>query len=162
MYKYAYGVMLNACIGNSEWLSSLLGLEANYFEVWITNGSMGLSNESARQHSHVGWDKGTMGYHSDDGTIHINGISFKTKSGGFVEKDTVGCGFYTLQENQWIFFTRSGRIVHEAQLQRKPSCETLFPKMCFQNRDGRGCFNMGDRPFAFDVVDYLLQKKSVQ
>ncbi|KAI8895384.1 hypothetical protein BC833DRAFT_601522 [Globomyces pollinis-pini] len=87
----------------------------SYFEMTILNQyvgigsfiSFGLATRPYSALHHIGWDKESIGFHSDDGSIYHNSHSVGQKvSTGFGHESVVGCGYDPIK--QTVFFTQGG------------------------------------------------------
>lgn len=89
-----------------------------YFEVKVLSHgpginsfmSIGLSAKPTNPFHQVGWNRNTIGYHSDDGQVYIgsqqNGIQFGP---AFTENDIIGCGYDISSES--TYFTLNGNLL---------------------------------------------------
>ncbi len=79
--------------------------------------SIGFANKNIPFDSHIGWFAGSVGFHSDDGTVRINnsGPEAPCVSDTWKVGDTIGAGII-YQSNYLIkpFFTLNGKIVFQS------------------------------------------------
>jgi hypothetical protein len=69
--------------------------------------SIGLSNRPYSEMHHIGWNPGSIGFHSDDGRVFINSYNSECQvSKGYTIGSTIGCGYNPLQNT--VFFTQDG------------------------------------------------------
>ena len=60
---------------------------------------------------HVGWDRNSVGIHSDDGKYYYNSFKGKPYRISFDVNDTIGAGLIYIERDKYIpFFTRNGKI----------------------------------------------------
>ncbi|KAL7720040.1 B30.2/SPRY domain-containing protein [Entamoeba marina] len=101
---------------------------------------------------HIGWNSGSIGYHSDDGYLfHENG-SGKSFGPKFNSGDVVGVGF--IPREQVIFFTYNGTIIENRYI--KVISDTWYPAIGFSTAYSVQV-NFGKRPFAFDLIKEMQQ-----
>ncbi|KAJ1559897.1 hypothetical protein HK096_010732, partial [Nowakowskiella sp. JEL0078] len=124
-----------------------------YYEVTIlelsfnpqTVVSVGLATKPYPPFRMVGWNKYSIGIHSDDGRLFENdkfgGRSF---TGPFSKSQTIGCGYDEISGR--VFFTIDGAFIAEAT--KKPS---RHPYHACIAADGKAVlsFNFGKQPFMF-------------
>ncbi|ELP90017.1 hypothetical protein EIN_403510 [Entamoeba invadens IP1] len=123
-----------------------------YFEVTLIGKdeknpitvSMGVSNKVITSTSHIGWEEGCIGMHSDDGRIfYMNGSGNKLTT-PFTDGDTMGCGF--TYKTQKIFFTRNGKFLGLMNF----VSGLVLPAVCVEYAESVK-INTGKEPFLFDV-----------
>ncbi|KAL7713317.1 B30.2/SPRY domain-containing protein [Entamoeba marina] len=148
---------------------SLIPATIRYFEVTVQNYcyiSIGLIDSTRYQfheNKQVGWDKYSIGYHSDDGALFIEtgtnpiqkyGKAYGEKNG---EKNVVGCGYNTITEE--VFYTINGTKLQHI----KVSYENMSAAIGLNNFDSV-TINYGDNPFVFDHYSEMeiLSKKLSQ
>jgi hypothetical protein len=97
--------------------------KSNYYEIMILEKSfhphaflsIGLAYRPYSSFHHIGWNTGSIGYHSDDGHIFQDSYNSNLKiSDGFGIGTVVGCGFDPV--TQTVFFTQDKRRLHEMKL----------------------------------------------
>ena len=117
--------------------------------------AIGLANDSfsliGRQ---PGWDRGSFGYHGDDGSIFYDsgiGYPFGVKFG---PGDTVGCGLNYLTRS--IFFTKNGAFLGVAFRNVPPG--TYYPIVGVDTRTPFSLNFGGDRPFCFSLQIFQQQQ----
>ncbi|EDR28928.1 hypothetical protein EDI_249480 [Entamoeba dispar SAW760] len=110
--------------------------------------SIGLiENENVDRNAHVGWNKGTIGFHSDDGKLFNedgNGVRFDEP---YKEGDVIGCGY--IHQLNCPFYTRNGKLIK------------VIPMKQEMNYFGIGLreyetvtINSGKTPFMFDLINF--------
>ena len=63
---------------------------------------------------HVGWDRNSVGIHSDDGKYFFNSFKGKPYRISFDINDTIGAGLMYIERDKYIpFFTRNGKLFPE-------------------------------------------------
>ncbi|KAL7711859.1 B30.2/SPRY domain-containing protein [Entamoeba marina] len=113
--------------------------------------SIGFLNRTTySSYAHVGWEKGSIGFHSDDGRMfHENGHG-KAFDDPFFDGDIIGCGF--IPHEQKVFFTRNGSIVNNDFI--KVVEKVYYPSIVF-NTAYSVSVNFGETPFAFDLIEEM-------
>ncbi|KAJ3097643.1 Rsp5p-dependent ubiquitination, sorting of cargo proteins at the multivesicular body [Phlyctochytrium planicorne] len=95
-----------------------------YFEVTITEMtvipnptvlSVGLATKPYPPYRHIGWNKNSVGYHSDDGrAFHNDGFGGRLFASSFTKNDTIGCGY---DPNRGaVFYTLNGTHLGDGSL----------------------------------------------
>lgn len=160
------------------------GQRVGYFEVSFNNAgpsrlaSVGLAIPQYAQH-HLGWVKGSFGYHGDDGFRFTNDSHLlyacqgRKYYAGYGDGDVVGCG-YNLDKNE-IFYTQNGHYLGPA-FTLTPEEAAEYRSTVGANDDGGDSgdelllrpsvglatahqdvtFNFGKRPFVFNIDAYIL------
>jgi hypothetical protein len=86
-----------------------------YFEIKVISRapnptsfmSIGLSNRPYSEMHHIGWNPGSIGFHSDDGRVFINSYNSECQiSKGYTIGSIIGCGYNPIQKT--VFFTQDG------------------------------------------------------
>ncbi|ELP94915.1 hypothetical protein EIN_250090 [Entamoeba invadens IP1] len=100
--------------------------------------------------THVGWEDGSVGYHSDDGLVWVD--SFRQERaldyGNDIDRTvTVGCG-YDIKKHT-IFFTYEGKIVSKTVVKWK-EVNALIALGAFK----KVFINYGDKQFKWMISDY--------
>jgi len=112
----------------------------------------------------AGWDKGTFGYHSDDGCIfHNNKGSYFSCVGRPYgppyqrQGDVIGCGYNcTTQE---IFFTHNGKYLSVAfKIKGTVTSEDIQPLITLHEPSCLLSINLGNQPFQFPLHSYICGK----
>ncbi|ELR18968.1 SPRY domain containing protein [Acanthamoeba castellanii str. Neff] len=154
------------------------GQRVGYFEVSFNNAgpsrvaSVGLAIPQYAQH-HLGWVKGSFGYHGDDGFRFTNdnhllyACQGRKYYAGYGDGDVVGCG-YNLDKNE-IFYTQNGHYLgpaftftpEEAAEYRSADDDdngelVLRPSVGLARAHQDVTFNFGKRPFVFNIDAYIL------
>jgi hypothetical protein len=122
-----------------------------YFEVYIISSSttyssffsVGLATRPYPTFHHIGWNKNSVGYHSDDGTVFSGSYSgIDQLSAGFGTGSIIGVGYEPWSET--VFFTHDGNRVKS----RYNVKGILYPAIAC-NSDWKISINVGDHPFFF-------------
>jgi len=122
--------------------------------------AVGLATEEFPLHRKMpGWDSHSFGYHGDDGCLFHN-TSFHSDSRRlpmFGAGDVVGCGVD--YEEKAIFFTLNGNFLgYQFHLDDHMFlAKMLYPVVAMDAECLVTC-NFGQRPFAFDLRNMLLNK----
>lgn len=127
----------------------------HYFELKLTGlnvvsiGVADLDKYKFGNH-HIGWYKGSIGYHSDDGQVYNEngyGEPFGEPYGlSEYENHVVGCGYDSRKKE--VFYTRDG-IKNNRTF--KMNVRTLFAGFAVSDLN-KVEINYGDTPFEFDLV----------
>jgi hypothetical protein len=125
--------------------------DSSYFEIKVLHQgvgfnsfmAIGLSIKPTNPFHQIGWNRSSIGYHSDDGKVYIsthqNGIQFGPS---FTVNDIIGCG-YDLK-SQCTFFSLNGNLLG----QFKTSHSNAYPAVSAIT-DWRLQINFGDSPFQY-------------
>ncbi|KAL7717831.1 B30.2/SPRY domain-containing protein [Entamoeba marina] len=109
-----------------------------------------ISTHNGLVYSQIGWEKGSIGFHSDDGRMfHENGHG-KAFDDPFFDGDIIGCGF--IPHEQKVFFTRNGSIVNNDFI--KVVEKVYYPSIVFKTAYSVSV-NFGETPFAFDLIEEM-------
>ncbi|EKE40302.1 SPRY domain containing protein [Entamoeba nuttalli P19] len=134
-----------------------------YFELTVSGyniisiGIMRVGSYPFEGSRHLGWDQGSIGFHSDcgnlfnEGKVSEYGIPFGLNED---EVHTVGCGFDTI--NSQVFFTLDGK--------KYPSINAKWTDITagFTVTDMDWVeINYGQRPFSFDLYQYYEQNQRI-
>lgn len=123
----------------------------SYFEVKVLHQgigfnsfmAIGLSIKPTNPFHQIGWNRSSIGYHSDDGKVYIgthqNGISFGPS---FTVNDIIGCG-YDLK-SQCAFFSLNGNLLGHF----KAPLSNAYPAVSAIT-DWRLQINFGESPFQY-------------
>ncbi|KAL7722260.1 B30.2/SPRY domain-containing protein [Entamoeba marina] len=135
-----------------------------YFEVEVQNYciiSIGLVDSRRyefEEDRHVGWDKGSIGFHADDGCLFIGhgtnpienyGKAYGGKNG---EKNIVGCGYNAI--TQEIFYTVNGTKLEPLKI----NFQNISAAIGLTEFDPI-TINYGDSPFVFDYYAEMEKYK---
>ncbi|XXH01293.1 hypothetical protein Hte_007649 [Hypoxylon texense] len=100
-----------------------------YFEVKIVKSAekgyaaIGFCADKASLHTMLGWERGSWGFHSEEGDLHANGADWARKyDAPYGVGDVVGCGVDFAKQS--AFYTRNGKVIGQAFL---ISLEKLYP-----------------------------------
>ncbi|GAW26492.1 putative ankyrin-3 [Rosellinia necatrix] len=144
-----------------------------YFEVTIeklvlqdgeTNAkvAVGFCEEHVSLDRMVGWDRGSWGYHADDGLLRIgNRTSDDIKYGAYGEGTTIGCGVDF--RDHTAFFTKNGELLGNGCLDVRGK---LYPAVSFGHNIAAGSsmfVNFGGNPevkLKYDLPGHLLSSSS--
>ena len=138
-------------VRNGETIETKSITNFRYCEMTVEGMSMvslGLFNAyefKVKSQTHMGWVKGTIGYHADDGCIFHDGMAIaETKPYGDIAGaiNTVGVGING--ETSEVFFTFNGEVVFKKELGWDSyylgiGCENIHPLH----------LNCGDEPFLY-------------
>ena len=132
----------------------------HYFELTLYGMnilSIGVSNPNqyAFGNEHIGWHKGSIGYHSDDGQIYNDngyGEQFGLPYGlSEDENHIVGCGYDLVKKE--LFFTKDG-VKNPRTFSL--TCPKLFAGFAISDLN-KVEINYGDKPFLFDLKkEYIV------
>ncbi|KAL7715285.1 B30.2/SPRY domain-containing protein [Entamoeba marina] len=128
----------------------------HYFEINIIGHAVieiGLFNKSTYdlsiyEDSAIGWEKGTIGYHSDDGCLYfedITGSPYGPKYGEEDENHVVGCGFNTSTNE--AFFVCDGVKLKS----KKITWKNIASEITIEDFE-EFSINYGETPFVFDLA----------
>jgi hypothetical protein len=103
-----------------------------------------------------GWKYGSIGYHSDDGALFIDGQTQRRDMPQFGTGDVIGVGIYP--NHRSMFYTLNGRFLCVAATQLST---LLFPTIGLDSDDDI-VLNFGGAPFIFDLdtLDPIWNKKA--
>ncbi len=105
--------------------------------------SIGLTVKPTNPFHQIGWNRSSIGYHSDDGKVYVgshqNGIRFGPS---FSVNDIIGCGYDPI--SQCTFFSLNGNLLGHF----KTSLSNAYPAVS-SIRGWRVQFNFGDSPFHY-------------
>lgn len=102
-------------LSNIYYYEVTIGAKTSGLNSW--NGeciSIGFGHKTTPFNSHVGWYNGSVGFHSDDGTVRLNCADnlIKSMTKAWVSGDTAGAGIIYLDKNKITpFFTFNGKMV---------------------------------------------------
>ncbi|KFY88352.1 hypothetical protein V498_06811 [Pseudogymnoascus sp. VKM F-4517 (FW-2822)] len=134
------------------------GNQMYYFEAEIMEDAndkiigVGFCEEHAPLNRMLGWDKGSWGYHGDNGNLY-------TPSGGteygplYAKGSVVGCGVDF--DKEITFFTLDGVSLAFREIKGK-----LYPAVCFDSESGGSYVlaNFGQKPFKFDTSKWNAEE----
>ncbi|ELP92876.1 hypothetical protein EIN_508770 [Entamoeba invadens IP1] len=138
-----------------------------YFEIavtgfsWCSVGLLDTNECEEYRDSQIGWLEGSIGFHSDDGTIYIGtgtgdfetNIQYGEKAG---ETNIIGVGVEKITENNrnTVFFTCNGNIVFQTHFDANHIDAAIG-----LNIFNKITINYGETPFKFDL-NKLKKEKS--
>ncbi|KAL7712083.1 B30.2/SPRY domain-containing protein [Entamoeba marina] len=135
-----------------------------YFEVEVQNYciiSIGLVDSilyEFKENRHVGWDKNSIGFHSDDGALYIEdgtnpipnyGKAYGGKNG---DRNIVGCGYNTTTKE--VFYTVNGTKLKPMKI----NYQSISVAIGLREFDPI-TINYGDSPFVFDYYSEMEKYK---
>eukprot|EP00297_Palpitomonas_bilix_P004871 CAMPEP_0113899440 /NCGR_PEP_ID=MMETSP0780_2-20120614/20032_1 /TAXON_ID=652834 /ORGANISM="Palpitomonas bilix" /LENGTH=675 /DNA_ID=CAMNT_0000891607 /DNA_START=222 /DNA_END=2249 /DNA_ORIENTATION=- /assembly_acc=CAM_ASM_000599 len=138
-----------------------------YFEMSITavsdahehcECSIGLSSSQFDTTHPVGWDRGTYGYHGDDGHKFGERGFGEPYANRMLKGDVIGCGVnFSTQE---IFYTKNGEFIGPAfdVLPDSP----FYPSFSVRLKGEKITINFGRSPFRFNIDEYASIFKPVE
>ena len=109
---------------------------------------IGLTHSSSNLHRAPGWDRGTYGYHGDDGKSFNQRGSGTTYGPTFGANDIIGCGLNL--KNRTCFFTKNGDFLGIAF--RDMPMTNLYPTVGVGSRNGILQVNFGQLPFSYNIA----------
>ncbi|XP_055343672.1 ran-binding protein 9-like isoform X2 [Paramacrobiotus metropolitanus] len=134
-----------------------------YFEVKVISKGkegyigVGLCLEDVNLNRLPGWDKGSFGYHGDDGHSFWSSGTGRSYGPTFTTNDVIGCGVDLV--NNSCFYTKNGLMLGVA-FENLPS--NLYPCVGLQSVGENVETNFGQTEFMFDLTDLRkeLRKQS--
>lgn len=127
-----------------------------YFEVKIISKGrdgymgIGLTAQNFKANRLPGWDKGSYGYHGDDGNSFCSSGNGQPYGPTFTTGDIIGCGV-NLVDNT-CFYTKNG---HHLGIAFRDLPTTLYPTVGLQTPGEIVDANFGQEPFKFDIEDMI-------
>ncbi len=120
--------------------------------------SIGFGNKNTTFLSHVGWYDGSVGFHSDDGTIRFNEAdnSVKAYTNVWGPGDVAGAGIIYVGKNEFKpFFTFNGKLVYMAG----KTIQMKFPYFPMVGYDHSRSIelNFSSKPFKYDIKKLILK-----
>ncbi|KAL7712248.1 B30.2/SPRY domain-containing protein [Entamoeba marina] len=160
-----YVINDNLMINGFNTSESLIAATIRYFEVEVQNyctisiGIIDSRRYEFEEDSQVGWDKGSIGYHSDDGCLFNEhgtnpisyGKAYGEKNG---EKNIVGCGYNIITKE--LFFTVNGIKLQPIKI----GYENISAAIGLSEFDPIR-INYGDSPFVFDYYGEIEKYKEL-
>ncbi|ELP85418.1 hypothetical protein EIN_087200 [Entamoeba invadens IP1] len=113
--------------------------------------AVGLASSGYIPGQMLGWNKKSIGLHSDDGNLFKDGDN-ETVCGATTYGETLGCGY--TPKTHTAFFTRCGKLVKETEV----SFTDVHLALSINSVDAFRV-NIGKSPFVFDLFDYINKKK---
>ena len=135
-------------------------VEHFYFEVTVEDEGMdgyigvGLAKASAKyQNGRMpGWDKGTIGYHGDDGGIYHNDGSEQLKCDTYGKGDTVGCMMKKrmIDNYEYIFvnFFKNGKNLKASRYVDEGE---YYPTIGMGSAGAKVTSNLGETDFVYKI-----------
>lgn len=133
-----------------------------YFEIRIVNkgkdGFMGIgvSTRDARTNKLPGWDRGSYGYHGDDGKKFRGCGTGEPYGPKFTTGDVVGCIVNYLDSS--ISYTKNGIFLGQAFTDVKE--RELYPTVGMRSEGECMQMNCGAETFCFDLQSYIQEERS--
>lgn len=121
-----------------------------YYEVQseFPEFSIGFAHKDYDSSSQIGWLKGSIGFHGDDGGIFLENYTRAIRQyEPYHVNDTYGFGIYNHTN---IFFTINGKFVSNACTLK--SRDPIFPMIGIFG-SGKFQINYGQRPFLYSFED---------
>eukprot|EP01091_Cochliopodium_minus_P002181 TRINITY_DN12066_c0_g1_i1.p1 TRINITY_DN12066_c0_g1~~TRINITY_DN12066_c0_g1_i1.p1 ORF type:complete len:176 (+),score=53.48 TRINITY_DN12066_c0_g1_i1:331-858(+) len=145
--------MIERCTKKEVELILLRGIE--YFEMKVISLkkiiAIGIATKNMLKDNFVGWDKNTIGYHSDDGTIREEDESTgNVMVEAYYEGDTVGLGIDW--DRKAKFVTKNGKILDVRQ--QNLAMQVYYAVVSMQIGDVAQV-NFGETNFVFDIQQYV-------
>ena len=120
---------------------------------------IGLTHSSSNLHRAPGWDRGTYGYHGDDGKSFNQRGSGTTYGPTFGANDIIGCGLNL--KNRTCFFTKNGDFLGIAF--RDMPMTNLYPTVGVGSRNGILQVNFGQLPFSYNIsMEQILHSAHIK
>uniref|UniRef100_A0A336LYB1 CSON004347 protein n=1 Tax=Culicoides sonorensis TaxID=179676 RepID=A0A336LYB1_CULSO len=135
-----------------------------YFEVKIISKGrdgymgIGLTAQNFKANRLPGWDKGSYGYHGDDGNSFCSSGNGQPYGPTFTTGDIIGCGV-NLVENT-CFYTKNGHHLGIAFRDLPVRKTKLYPTVGLQTPGEIVDANFGQEPFKFDIEDMLKELRA--
>ncbi|XP_063699691.1 ran-binding protein 9 isoform X2 [Culicoides brevitarsis] len=132
-----------------------------YFEVKIISKGrdgymgIGLTAQNFKANRLPGWDKGSYGYHGDDGNSFCSSGNGQPYGPTFTTNDIIGCGV-NLVDNT-CFYTKNG---HHLGIAFRDLPTKLYPTVGLQTPGEIVDANFGQEPFKFDIEDMLKELRA--
>jgi len=131
--------------------SELSLLSENHRHEWQAEClSFGFCYEDCNKKKQVGWERGCIGIHSDDGGI-FSGNTFSTNKFGKINQgNTIGVGIISKINYYIVFFTLNGKKLLSKKFY---SDKKIFLAMGLDTSFSVD-LNLGIKPFQFDLIKY--------
>ncbi|KAI8993611.1 hypothetical protein BDB01DRAFT_776897, partial [Pilobolus umbonatus] len=132
-----------------------------YFEIQViskgTDGhiTIGVCKSNDRYNRLPRWVDQTWGYYAEDGHICSDLGTSKPYGPKYSAGDVIGCGFDF--RDMSAFFTKNGIYLGTAF--RKIREPEIYPFVGFKTPGERIEANFGQKPFRFDIVEYMANEK---
>ena len=109
--------------------------------------AIGLCHSGYEKNKMVGWEKHSIGYHSDDGRVFFESGSGSKYGETYGKGDTIGCGFDTAKSV--VFYTKNGKRLSDVKVDEK----SWFPAISLKKWKAF-TINFGEKPFMYDVYGF--------
>ena len=117
--------------------------------------SIGFGKIGTNVMKQIGWERYSIGYHSDDGKIFYQNKVIKQAS-KWKEGDTVGCGIiYGENDKNIIFFTKNGKIINKL-LNISLNNTNYYPIIGLDSTFSIK-INFSRQSFKFDIEKFIQQ-----
>ena len=144
-----------------------LSCDIYYFEIKIISQgkegkiSIGLREVETNLHRQPGWERGSCGYHGDDGHKFMASGSGAQYGPTFGTSDVVGCGLNL--QNRTCFFTKNGKCLGTAfggfdNIHDHP----LYPTVGLHSADEEVEVNFGQEPFLYNIKLEIILSQAHQ
>jgi hypothetical protein len=120
--------------------------------------SIGFGNKNVPFNSHAGWYGGSIGFHSDDGSIRFNsqGETNKIYSRPWIEGDIIGAGVIYTDINTIIpFFTFNGELIYKHDVEIIMTTKH-FPIIGYDHSH-KIKVNFSNDQFLFDIKNLIYK-----
>ncbi|KAA1468420.1 SPRY-domain-containing protein [Dentipellis sp. KUC8613] len=133
-----------------------------YYEVEILSKgqkahvSIGFTTSNNHLNKLPGWEKGSWGYHGDDGcsfAAEKQGNPYGPTYGG---GDIIGAGIDFTQHR--AFFTKNGTLIGMVFHHIAEDVE-VYPSVGLRHANEAVCVNFGHSPFRYDIDDHVQQQR---
>ena len=126
-------------------------LSVNHRHEWEAEClSLGFCYEDCCKKKQVGWEKGCIGIHTDDGGIFSGSTSAINRFGKINQGNVLGVGVISKINYYIVFFTLNGKKLIS---KRFYSDKQLFLAMGLDTSYSVD-LNLGKKPFSFDLIKY--------
>jgi len=132
-----------------------------YYEVKIVSKGrdgymgIGLSHVTWGINRLPGWDKGSYGYHGDDGNAFCGSGQGQVYGPTFTTGDVIGCGLNLIEGS--CFYTKNGHNLGTAFTDMPAQ---LYPTVGLQTPGEIIDANFGQEPFVFDIEGEMQETRS--
>jgi Ran-binding protein 9/10 len=99
-----------------------------------------------------GWEKGSWGYHGDDGNSYASQGIGKSYGPTFTTGDIIGCGIDF--QKGFAFYTKNGLLLDVA-FSNLIFIEVIFPTIGLKSSGEHVRVNFGKEAFKFDIISRI-------